>query len=167
MKPWTLDKLMAANRNAATVYLTLRWLAGGKRQLNTTRAKVSSVCGLHRQRISEAMTALGNAGWVKVNYGRAGIKRWYRLTIEMDFFPMTMKTTHRESKSVHENRPKGTVPYDHENRPLSLKRGTRHATSPPAVASGTAAPVQESNAAKIERERMEQIRANNLEVVKP
>jgi len=50
--PWPLDRLLAANRNALTVYATLRWLAGDVRKLGTTRARIADVCGLCDDTIS-------------------------------------------------------------------------------------------------------------------
>ena len=93
--PWPLPKLLAESRNALTVYGALRWLAGDARQLFTTRRKVRDVCGLAEDTISEAMTALDKAGWVRVGYGRQGNRTWYRLTFPVPgFFPVPAKRRH-------------------------------------------------------------------------
>ena len=108
------------NRNAATVYLSLLWLAGDKRQLNTTRQKIAAVCHLHQRRISEAMQALHDGGWVTVNYGRAGNKAWYRLSFPVGrFVPVCMKTAHREGSGSDKKSTQGAVPCVYENDPLS------------------------------------------------
>ena len=90
--PWPLPKLLATSRNALTVYGTLRYLAGDTRQLSTTRGRIRAVCGLSEDTVSQAMTALDKAGWVRVGYGRFGNRTWYRLVFPVPgFFPCTGK----------------------------------------------------------------------------
>ena len=94
--PWPLAKLLAKNRNALTVYGTLRWLAGDSRQLFTTRRTLRATCGLAEDTISAAMTALDSGGWVTVSYGRDGPRTWYRLSFPVPgFFPVPAKRRHR------------------------------------------------------------------------
>src|SRR5262249_20708585 len=81
-EPWPLPKLMKANRNAMTVFGALWWMAKGKRQLSTTRKSISKVSGIRDfERISTAMHALNDAGWLSLAYGCNGKRTWYRITI--------------------------------------------------------------------------------------
>lgn len=154
-----LPELLKLNRNAATVYMALRWIAGERRQLNITRDKIRAVCGLHIRRISEAMAALDECGWVVVNYGRHGIKTWYRLSFPVgQIFPVCMKTAHRERKVSDKKSTQGTVRCVYENDPQSLKR----LGECPASSGGHVATTTESPAARIERERMAQIQAQRI-----
>ena len=98
-KPWPLPKLLGQNRCAITVYAALRWLSGDVRRLETTRDRITEVCGLHRDTISAAMKVLDKAGWVRLNYGRAGTRTWYRLSFPVQaFFPETGPSGHRKAK---------------------------------------------------------------------
>ena len=157
MKPTPLPELLERNRNAATVYLALRCLSGERRRLSTTRARIAALCWLSPKRISEAMTALDECGWVAVNYGRAGIKRWYRLTFPMGhFLPMVTKTTLSKCKVGVKNDPKQTVCYGDKNDPLSLKRDS-DAPTPSPIGSAGRSPVEE-----IEHRRLSEIKAKRL-----
>src|SRR5262249_23490665 len=94
-RPWPLDKLLVANRNAGTVYSALRWLAGDARRLSTTRKRIAAICGLYRDKITAAMHALSDAAWLALNYGRNGNRAWYRISFpEAGFFPVSVKTRH-------------------------------------------------------------------------
>lgn len=92
-RPWPLPKLLAENRNAIAVFAALRWLAGDHRQLNTTRRRIGEVCCMHEDTITSAMQTLHSASWIRLNYGRDGVKRWYRITFpKAGFFAMGVQT---------------------------------------------------------------------------
>jgi len=159
--PKSLPDLLKMNRNALTVYGSLRWLSNERRQLNTTRRRIADVCHLSEKRITDAMQALHDGGWVSVNYGRQGIKTWYRLSFPVGrFSPVVRKTTHRERRVVAQNDPQGTRPCGTENVPHTLKGIGR--TAPPFTPVGEGvghAPLTaEHPAARIERERLAEIR---------
>jgi hypothetical protein len=119
--PWALPKLLAANRNALTVYAVLRFLAGDSRRYATTRQRIADVCGLSLRSIGEAVQALDEAGWLTMNYGRQGLKSWYRLTFPVvGFFPVVRKTYHSKPKSVSKNIPQQTVCCVSKNSTHSL-----------------------------------------------
>ena len=84
--PWSLPELLKADRNAITVYVALRYLSGTKRQITTTRAGITAVCGLHKQTITKAMNVLGKANWVKVRYRHEPGRQWYALSFPKRFF---------------------------------------------------------------------------------
>lgn len=114
--PLPLPELLAMNRNAVTVYAALRSLAGERRQLFTTRRTIRELCGLSEDTISGAMTALGKAGWMCVNYGRQGRRTWYRLTFPVPgFFPVPAKRRHREGTRDPKKAAQGTVPCTPKN----------------------------------------------------
>ena len=137
--PWALPKLLAGNRNALTVYGTLRWLSGESRRYATTRQRIADVCGLSLRSIGEAVQALDEAGWLTVNYGRQGLKSWYRLTFPVvGFFPVVRKTYHSKPKSVSKNIPQQTVCCGTKNIPHTLK-GIGACTAPPLTPTGGAA----------------------------
>ena len=136
--PWPLDKLLAADRSAGTVFLALVALAGGKRQVNCTRARITEVTRLHRSTITKAITALHDALWITRRRGHAVNRRWYRITLNVESaFPWTVKSglrarrkpvAPRAVKTVpsagskeHENRPKRARRLGRENRPNSLE----------------------------------------------
>ena len=143
---------MRTNRNAMTVYMTLRWLAGGRRAVQTTRARITEVCELSSKRISAAMTALNAAGWVHLNYGRTVNRSWYRVSfVEISQLPVGLKTTHRSARKRHppvgpktthrdatggaENDLQECNPCRAENDPLTLK-GKGRPTAPPLTPHG-------------------------------
>ena len=98
-RPIQLPGLLKRDRNAVTVYFSLRWMAGGSRQLNTTRQRIADVCGLSPKRITAAMTALHEAGWLIRRYGRNGKRAWYRLVLRgFGLFPEGRKTTFRDPR---------------------------------------------------------------------
>lgn len=161
-RPKSLPDLLTMNRNAGTVYIALRWLSGERRQLNTTRRRIADVCRISSKRISQAMQALDECGWVRVNYGRQGIKTWYRLSFPVGgFLPVVTKTTYRERKVVDKNDPQGTRPCGDENDPHTLK-GIGRPTAPPLCPSGQGGAAthqsEEHPATRIERERLAEIR---------
>ncbi len=99
--PWPVDKLLTRDRNAGTVYLALIALAVGKRQVNTTRASIAEVCGLYRDRITSALAALHDAGWVNRRYGRAGNRCWFRINFPQDpLSPVALKISFRDRKKA-------------------------------------------------------------------
>ena len=98
-KPWPLPKLLAANRNAVIVYVTLRWMAGENRQLGTTRQQIRDVCGLYRDTISKALQCLHDARWISREYGREGNRVWYRISLTAgEFLPGPVQTRPRERR---------------------------------------------------------------------
>ena len=104
--PWPVPELLQHNRNAALLYLALRWLAGDSRQLNTTRAGIADVCGLHRETITKAMNTLHEAGWVVRNRGHAKGRRWYRITFpSKTLFPWAVETGSNNVGSTRALRP--------------------------------------------------------------
>ena len=142
--PWALPKLLEADRNAATVYLALCWLANGTRQVRTTRNAITKVCGLHKDTITSAIKALHDAGWIQRAYGAVTGRRWYRITItEVVIFPWAVKTGSsarpKRKTRTHENRSKGRVPLDRKNPPYSLKRVGGALQPPPLTARAGAA----------------------------
>ena len=165
-KPKPLPDLLALNRNAATVYLAIRWLAGDRRQVNTTRAKIAAVCGLCKRAITDAVQALGECGWVRVSYGRQGLRSWYRLTLNAGvswIFPVCHKTTHREAKSVSKKGTQGTSRCVPKNVPHIRKYVERASASKPTPRPHEEIePPAENPIARLEREAMERIRAARL-----
>ena len=81
MKPWPVPKLLEADRNAVTVFVTLQVLAKGKREVSTTRGRIKAVCGLSEKPISTAIKVLNEAGWITRNYGSDGRKTWFRIVL--------------------------------------------------------------------------------------
>lgn len=171
MTPWPLPKLLEANRNAVTLYVTLLHLAGGHRGLTTTRARIRTVCGLSEKRITAAVDALATAGWIRRTYHRRGIKRWYRIGLPMGLEiasatgPKTphsgrngartakgSKATHSAAKVRAENDPKRIIRYGAENDPLPLTGNS----TPRAGGGGV---TNEHPAARLERETLEHLRA--------
>lgn len=133
MTPWPPDELLAANRNAMTVYGVLRWLSGERRQLATTRKSIRGVCRLSEDTISEAMTALDSAGWVSVGYGREGVRTWYRLTFPVaDFFPVPAKGRHRKGKVSRKKAAQRASPCTGKKAAPSLRKGAACADAPSA-----------------------------------
>ena len=158
MKPWPLDSLLKANRNAAGVYLALRWLAGKKRCLATTRRRIAEICPMHEDTISKAMRALADAGWIVLNYGRAGGKQWYRVSFpatKQQIFPGAVETGHRKKKQSHSNRPQGTIRCGRLNRPLFSKEN-KGANTPGLNGPDASALHNESQGVRREREFMEE-----------
>lgn len=140
--PWAIPKLLAANRNALTVYAVLRFLAGDSRRYSTTRQRIADVCGLSLRAIGFAVQALNEAGWLTLNYGRQGIKTWYRLTFPVvGFLPVVRKTYHSKRKSVSKNIPQQTVCCGTKNIPHPRKGvgATRPAPTPTGGAERTPA----------------------------
>jgi len=125
-----LDRLLKRDRNAATVFVALVALAGGRRQLNTTRGTVRSLCGLSERCIGSAIEALHHANILKRRYGRAGSKTWFRLTLPtVDLGalwygkrPVVRKATHREAARRSKSDTQGIRPCGIENDTLSLER---------------------------------------------
>jgi hypothetical protein len=105
--PWPLPKLLKMNRNAVTIYISLRWLAGDRRQLNTTRAGIKAVCSLGVKTISAAMQALSDARWIRLNYGRYENKSWYRITFPCDTFFSLQGAPRRRNPSRAKKTPQG------------------------------------------------------------
>ena len=68
--PWPLQALLERNRNAAAVYLALRWLAKGKKQVGTSREHIHRVTGFYKDTITVAMAALRDAGWIGLSLDR-------------------------------------------------------------------------------------------------
>ena len=83
-KVWPLPKLLERNRNAGTVFGAILHLAGERRRLGVTRARIRAVCGLCERKIGRAVAALAEAGWLKRTYSsdiRDGRKSWYRILL--------------------------------------------------------------------------------------
>lgn len=157
-RPWPLEKLAAANRNAIAVYAALRWLAGDARKIGTTRLRIRSIVQLSEKRITAAVHTLDEAGWLALRYGRAGKISWYRITFPVgDFFPVRRKATRSKRVCRDENDPQQTVSCAAE-KDLHSRKGVRGG---PALECGDPAPepIHEHPSARIERERMAQIRA--------
>jgi hypothetical protein len=136
--PWPLAKLLAECRNAATVYLTLLWLAGERRQVCCTRARIADVCGLYRDTITAALQSLDRAGWVRVGHGHAPARRWYRLTLaKLPPFPWAVKTRSRDASKTGKKPLKGTPRLSGKNPPNSLERvRAREPVAPSALGVG-------------------------------
>ncbi len=86
--PWTLPNLLAANRNAVTVYAALCWLAKGRRQISVMRKGIAEVCNLYKDTIGKSVKVLDESGWLRLRYGRYGGKSWYRITLLVKDFPL-------------------------------------------------------------------------------
>lgn len=157
--PWPLAQLSAVNRNSVLVYVAIRAMAGDHRYLNTTRKRLSTLCGLRDlDTISAAVKVLGEAGWISVNYGRQGNRTWYRLTFPVPgFIPGPVHIGHREGRRDRRNRAQGSGPCTRSN-PVHSRKGVGGG---PALECGdpAPAPTHEHPTARIERERMAQIRA--------
>jgi hypothetical protein len=163
-RPLPMPALLAANRNAATVFLAVVWLANGRRQLGTTRARIREACGLSERCIGAALDALHEGGWLVRRYSRKGHRTWFRLTLPsavVDFGAVVRKAHHRERRKVSKNVPQGTERCGTKNIPHSRK-GVGEG---PALNSGDPAPtpIQEHPSARIERELMTRIRAKRLD----
>ncbi len=121
-QPWPLPKLLERDRNAATVYAAIRWLAGNSRRLGATRERIAAVCGLYRDTISAAMHALAEAGWLTLNYGRQGVRTWYRLSFPVSgFFPVSAKPRYSKRAATGKNPLQQTVSCVGKNPTLSRK----------------------------------------------
>lgn len=157
--PWPLEQLSAVNRNSVLVYVAIRALAGDHNYLNTTRKRLSTLCGLRDlDTISAAVKVLGEAGWITVNYGRQGSRTWYRLRFPVTgFIPGPVHIGHREGRSDRRNRAQGSGPCTRSN-PVHSRKGVGGG---PALECGDPAPepIHEHPSARIERESMAQIRA--------
>ena len=158
---WTLPELMKANRNAATVYLAVVWLASGRRQVGTTRARIRAACRLSERCIGAALEALHEASWIVRRYSRAGHKTWYRLTLidgaAVDFGAVVRKTRHRELCKKSKNVPQGIERCGTKIVPHSRKG----VGGDPAPSRGDPAPatIGEHPSVRIESERLAAIRA--------
>jgi len=81
---WPLPKLLEHNRNAGTVFGAILHLAGDRRRLGATRARIRAVCGLCERKIGKAVETLHEAGWLTRTYSgdvREGRKSWYRILL--------------------------------------------------------------------------------------
>ena len=158
-RPWPLEKLAAANRNSVLVYVAIRAMASDRRQLNTTRKRISALCGLNDlDTISTAMKVLCEAGWVALNYGRQGARTWYRLTFPVPcFIPGPVYIGHREGHRDRRNPAQGSKRCTRSN-PVHSRKGVGGG---PALECGDPAPepIHEHPSARVERERLAQIRA--------
>ena len=155
---WPLEELIAADRNALTVYSALRWLARDSRKLGTSRKRIRSAIGLSEKRITTAVHALKDAGWIRLHYGRATNRMWYRVSFPKDdFFPVRRKASHRNSPLRDEKASQQTVSCRAE-KDLHSRKGVGGG---PALECGDPAPmpIHEHPSAQIERESMEKIRA--------
>ena len=173
-QPVPLPQLLRMNRNAVTIYFSLRHLSGKLRRLSTTRARIAKICGLHADTITAGMKALASARWIRLQYGRFGVKTWYRISFPVfECFPAAEKTSHRKrnkrtrrsvpghEKTGHskaqlnrKNRPQVTVSCGRKNRPLPLK-GDRGTLSP-TLGAGANVPTPTRN--KSEMERLQEVR---------
>ena len=159
---WPLNKLLEKNRNAMTVYSTLRWLAGDRRQLNTTRARINEVCGLHIQTISKAISALNESRWITLNYGRHQNRCWYRFTFPCErFFPLCTEKTCTGKGS--EGRNKRTQ----RGRPLCTKKTSalskESKTAGPRLRADPAGHVEHDEVARLEQKHIAEARRKRLE----
>jgi hypothetical protein len=136
--------VLGRSKSAATTYLALQLIAKGKRQCNTTRKTISSVCGLHKDTVTKAVHALQDAGWIVLNYGRAdtGHKTWYRITFpQCEFLPEMEKPGQRGRSQNGKKRSQGSRPCGGKTRsPLLEKRGGPTAPPSPLHEEGGAAP---------------------------
>lgn len=156
-RPWSLPKLLEHNRDAATVFMVLVFMAGDRRQIGTTREKIREACpGLTPRRIGKAVQTLHDAAWLTRQYGQNGPVSWYRIVLPVvDFSPVVAPRAHRARGGVRANdtqaiRPcvRATIPH-----PLTgIADGSGSTAGPPAPS-----PSQDP-IANIERERIEAIR---------
>lgn len=124
--PIPLPDLLLSNRNAATVYATLRWLAGAKHQLRTTRQRITEVCGLSKDIVTAAVKALHDGRWIVRRYGAVTNRRWYRISFSnVVTFPWAAKTSLRKKSNpkckAGKKRSKGARPLSQKNRSNPLK----------------------------------------------
>lgn len=158
MKPWPLETLLQANRNAVTVYVVLKYLAGDKMITQPTREKIKAECHLSHKVISSAIGALAGAGWIKLTYGRDGYKRWYRIVLSRSgFLPIGRKTTRRKKTLRSKNDPKGKFPYRSKMTPSSSKEEGGASARP---FEGGSIAQDEHPAVKRERELKQQAKMN-------
>jgi hypothetical protein len=68
LRPKTLPELLKADRNAATVFAAVVYLAKGQRRIAAKRAEISGICGLIGRRITTALQALDKGGWLIRSY---------------------------------------------------------------------------------------------------
>ena len=154
MKAGPLGILLRQDRNAMTVYSSLRWMAGDGRQLGTTRARIREVCHHSDKVITSAMNALDAAGWIKRSYGRSGNVTWYRISFpKTDFFPVGRKTTPREKRGGSKNGPQGSRRCGSKNDPHVLTDIGRNSNALNGT-SESAPRYEEHPSVRIERERL-------------
>jgi len=160
VRPWPLPKLLATNRNALTVYGVLKFIAGEARRCSATRQRIADVCGLSLRTIGDAVGVLNEARWLAVNYGRQGMKTWYRFTFPVvGFFPVVRKTTHSKGKSMSKNDTQQIVSCMSKNDTQSLKGLVPAPPLPVGPAEHDGA--EEHYSARIEREALARIRTRN------
>jgi hypothetical protein len=167
--PWPLRKLLETNRNAVTVFGVLLHLAEGRRRFGATRRRIRNVCGLSERVIGAAINTLHEAEWITRTYAsdtHNGRRSWFRIVLRnrsrnlwyekrhTGHESTRRKTTHRKDVSC------GTknVPQPH--------KGLKGGPTAPALAGAGAArsaplpePLPEHPSARIERERLAEIRA--------
>lgn len=119
--PIPLPDLLLLNRNAATVYAALRYLAGDKRQLRITRRRITEVCSLSKDVVTAAVTALHDGRWIVRRRGMMPGRRWYRITFpNVVTFPWAAKTSLRKKPDAKtqagKNRSKRARPLNQKNR---------------------------------------------------
>ncbi len=140
MKPprrWTIERMLSADRNALTVFATIRGMARGARQLSPTREAIGRVCSLGDRAIGRAITALHKGQWLNRAYGRQGHRAWYRITLPVyEWFPVVSKTTHRETGRVSPESPQGPFPCGIKKVPPP-RRGEGRSTAPALPAGAT------------------------------
>jgi hypothetical protein len=157
----SVPELLRADRNAVTIFIILIHLAGGRRQLWTTRKRIREVCRLPLRRVTLGINALHRAGWIIRKYRRHGIKQFYVIVLPtIDFAPIVLrpdatssevskpthrgrsaplssedqKRTHRGAKSMRKNDPQRRPLCGIKTEPPSLEEGG----SPSADTEGTA-----------------------------
>ncbi len=161
-KPWPLSRLLADNRNAGTVVLAVFTLACGRRQVSTIRSRIGELCGLSARTIGEAVDALHRAGWLRRAYGRRNGKAWYRLSLPKALDALCVEKQHTGSRpKVSKNDTQGRRPCGTKNDTPSPRGEAGGPTAPALEGAGAARPdpMPEHPSARIERERLAEIRA--------
>ncbi len=149
--PWTIQPMLRENRHALTVLGVLRGLARGSRQLSPLREEVASIAGLSERIVGDAIAALHKGHWINRQYGREGLKTWYRITLpEVCWSPVCRKSTPRARTKMSKNSTQGKFPCMSKNDILPPKggRGVPKRRRPPADAGASTGRPKETRAPK-------------------
>ena len=163
--PWPLPKLLAQSRNAATVFVALLYLSGGRRRFGVTRGRIRTVCGLSERIIGAAVDALSRAGWLTRTYAsdtRDGRRSWFRILLRGDVSALWYeKRTTGEQSVRRKTTTRKPVSCGTKNVPQPHKGLRGGPTAPALRRAGADAPdpLPEHPTARIERERLAEIRA--------
>lgn len=159
--PWPLARVVRDCRSAPAVWLALLDLGEerGSRLVTPTRDMLVKRTGIVRlPTISQALTLLDRAGWIEVEHIPKQDARGRRSAtlLRVRLLRMERKTLATEQSAVSNEKRSISKERKTFRSPLRGRRD-QHAASP--VGTATADAAVESDATRIERERLEAIRA--------